>query len=176
MLNKNSCTHVLIKKRVFLGSGPSSPESLAVKHVTPYAPMWFSIKTSKYFIEGPKLVYQSIQSSRYLPDDLRNIVYPVIERNGFFAHPEHLMLALIQDNTKHIREFGLRRILKARQLDQNRTTIRTFMAPKLNFKARDYSEIINWMDWDLSSPSLLKDISDDEIKHIFKVSQFLIVI
>lgn len=77
--------------------------------------MWFSIKTSKYFTEGPKLVYQSIKSSRYLPEDLRNIVDPVIERNGFFAHPEHLMLAMTQDNTKHIRELGLRRILKARQ-------------------------------------------------------------
>lgn len=38
------------------------------------------------------------------------------------------------------------------------------MPPKLNFKAQDYSEIINWMDCDLSSPPLLKDISDDEIK------------
>ncbi|GBM19832.1 hypothetical protein AVEN_86168-1 [Araneus ventricosus] len=134
-----------------------------------YAPMWFSIKTSKYFTEGPKLVYQSIQSSRYLPDALCNIVYPVIERNGFFSHPEHLLLAMIQDNTKHIRELGLLGILKARQLDQKRTTIRTFMQ-------EDFSEIINWMDCDLSFPPFLKDISDDEIKHIFKVSQSLIPI
>ncbi|GBM30494.1 hypothetical protein AVEN_156252-1 [Araneus ventricosus] len=126
--------------------------------------MWFSIKTSKYFTEGPKLVYQSIQSSRYLPEDLLNIVDPVIERSGFFAHPKHLMLAMTQDNTKHIRELELRRILKERQLDQKRTTIRTFMPPKLNSKAQNYSEIINWMDCELSSPLLLKDISDDEIK------------
>ncbi|GBN93616.1 hypothetical protein AVEN_220310-1 [Araneus ventricosus] len=97
--------------------------------------MWFSIKTSKYFKEGPKLVYQSIQSSRYLPEDLRNIVDPVFERNYFFAHLEHLMLAMTQDNTKHIRELGLRRILKAKQLDQKRTTIKTFIPPKLYFKA-----------------------------------------
>ncbi|GBM96232.1 hypothetical protein AVEN_250843-1 [Araneus ventricosus] len=38
------------------------------------------------------------------------------------------------------------------------------MLPKLNFKAQDYSEIINWMDCDLSSPPLLKDINDHEIK------------
>ncbi|GBO31115.1 hypothetical protein AVEN_239507-1 [Araneus ventricosus] len=70
------------------------------------------------------------------------------------------MLARTQDNTKHIRELGFRRILKARQLDQKRT----FLTPKLNFKAQDYSEIINWMDCDLCSPPLLKDMSDDEIK------------
>ncbi|GBN32707.1 hypothetical protein AVEN_232874-1 [Araneus ventricosus] len=51
-----------------------------------------------------------------------------------------------------------------RQLDQKKTTIRTFMSPKLNFKAQDYLEIINWMDCNLSSHLLLKDISDDEIK------------
>ncbi|GBL96056.1 hypothetical protein AVEN_14736-1 [Araneus ventricosus] len=105
-----------------------------------------------------------MQYSRYLPEDLRNLVYPVIKRNGFFAHPEHLMLALPQDNTKLIRELGLRRILKARQLDEKTTTIRTFMTPKLNFKAQDCSEIINWMGCDLSFLPLLKDSSVDEIK------------
>ncbi|GBM92292.1 hypothetical protein AVEN_259141-1 [Araneus ventricosus] len=99
----------------------------------------------------------------YLPEDLGNFVDPVIKRNGFFAHPEHLML-MTQDNTKLIRELGLRRLLQARQLDQKRTTLKTFMPPKLNFKARDCSEIINWMDCDLSSPPLLKDSSGDEIK------------
>ncbi|GBN51808.1 hypothetical protein AVEN_207568-1 [Araneus ventricosus] len=101
--------------RLHLSEESPTPElqEIVVFILKSYAPMWFSIKASKYFTEGPKLVYQSIQSSRYLPDDLRNIVYPVIERNGFFAHPEHLMLAMIQDNR----------------------TIGTFMPPKLNFKA-----------------------------------------
>ncbi|GBM78702.1 hypothetical protein AVEN_25763-1 [Araneus ventricosus] len=102
-------------------------------------PIWFSIKTSKYFTDGPKLVSQSIPSSRYLPEDLRNLVDTVIKRNGFFAHPEYLMLAMTQDNPKLIRDIGLRRILKARQLDQKGTTIRTFMPPKLNFKAQGCS-------------------------------------
>ncbi|GBO32736.1 hypothetical protein AVEN_62888-1 [Araneus ventricosus] len=137
---------------MYLSEESPTPElqELVVFILKSYAPKWFSIKTSKYFTEGPKLVYQSIQSSRYLPDDLRNILYPVIERNGFYAHPKHLMLAMIQDNTKHIRELGLRRFLKARQLDH----IRTFMPPKLNFKAQDNSEIINWMACGLSSPQL----------------------
>ncbi|GBM05448.1 hypothetical protein AVEN_94749-1 [Araneus ventricosus] len=95
-----------------------------------------------------------MQSSRYLPEDSRNIVDPVIERNGFFVHPEHLMLAMTQHNRRHIRELGLLRILKVRQLDQERTTIRTFLKSKLNFKAQDHSKLINRMDCDLSSPPL----------------------
>lgn len=42
------------------------------------------------------------QSSKFLPENLCNIVDPVIEQNGFFAHLEHLMLAM----RKHIRELG----------------------------------------------------------------------
>ncbi|GBO22788.1 hypothetical protein AVEN_207135-1 [Araneus ventricosus] len=152
--------------RLYLSAESPTPElqEMVVFILKCYMSIWFSIKTSKYFTEGPKLVNQSIQSSRYLPDDLRNLVDPVIKRNGFFAHPEHLILAKTQNNTKLIRELGLRRILKARQLDQKRTTIRTFMLPKLNFKAQDCSEIINWINCDLSSPPLLKDSNDDEIK------------
>ncbi|GBM56843.1 hypothetical protein AVEN_227348-1 [Araneus ventricosus] len=69
---------------------------------------------------------------------------------------------MTQDNTKHIGKLGFQRALG--QTDQKRTTIRTFMQPTLNFKAQEYSDIINWMDCDLSSPPLSKDISDDEIK------------
>lgn len=82
----------------------------------------------------------------------------------FFAHPEHLLLAMTQDDKKHIRELGLRRILKARQIDARRKTVRTFTPPKINFNAQEYSEMINWMDCELSSPPLLAEISDDEIK------------
>ncbi|GBP37966.1 hypothetical protein EVAR_84953_1 [Eumeta japonica] len=56
---------------------------------------------------------------RYLkPDisfeDLKCIVDTVIQRNGYFAHSENLLLAMITDERKHIRELAARRILKAR--------------------------------------------------------------
>lgn len=79
-------------------------------------PLWFSIKTSILY-RGTKTCVP-INTIFKVPGDLRNIVDPVFERNGFFAHPEHLMLTMTQNNTKHIRELGLRRILKARHLDQ----------------------------------------------------------
>ncbi|GBN21527.1 hypothetical protein AVEN_74963-1 [Araneus ventricosus] len=62
--------------RLYLSEESPTPElqEIVVFILKSCAPMWFSIKTSKYFTEGPKLVYQSIQSSRYLPDDLHNIV------------------------------------------------------------------------------------------------------
>lgn len=138
-----------------------------------YMPMWFSIKITKHFTDGPKLVYQSITTSRYLDDELKAIVDPVIERNGFFAHPEHLLITMTQDPRKHVRELGLRRILKAREKDEKKKTVRTYVAPKLNFSATDYTELIDWGNCELSSPPLLKDVTDDQIKTYIKTEEVL---
>ena len=66
-------------------------------------PMCFTIKTSKHFTRGSKFIYQGIQSTRYLSKSLPDAVDPVIEQNDFFAHPEHLLLAINQDEEKIIR-------------------------------------------------------------------------
>ena len=129
--------------------------------------MWFAIKTRKNFIGGPKLIYQAIQSTRYLSNSLFDVLDSVIERIFFFlffAHPEHWLLAISQDEKKSIREFGLRRILKARQIDAIRKTVKTFTPPKINFDVEEFSEIINWMHCELSSLPFFAEISDDEIK------------
>ncbi|KAJ9579013.1 hypothetical protein L9F63_024881 [Diploptera punctata] len=120
-------------------------------------------QTSKYYVDGPKLVYQALQYARYLPKPLLDVVDPVIKRNGCFTHSEHSLLAMTQDYKKHIRELGRRRILKARQIDARRKTVRTFTPPKINFNAQENSEIINWMDCELPSPPLFTEIRDDEI-------------
>ena len=43
-------------------------------------------KTSKYITGDPKLVYQAMQSTRYLSKHLFDVFDPMIERKGFFAH------------------------------------------------------------------------------------------
>lgn len=136
-----------------------------------YMPMWFCIKKTKLFTDGPKLVHQCIETSRYLKDELKAVIDPVIERNGFFAHPEHVMITMTQDPRKHIRELGLRRIIKARERDQKRKTIRTYVAPKLNFSATDYTELNYWTNCEFSSPPLLKDVTDDELKTYIKTEE-----
>ena len=88
----------------------------------------------------------------------------MIERNGSFTHPEHLLLAITEDDKKSIREFGLQRIQKARLIDARRKTVRTFTPPYINFSVEEYSETINWMHCELSYLLLLTEISDDEIK------------
>ncbi|GBP00984.1 hypothetical protein EVAR_2278_1 [Eumeta japonica] len=91
--------------------------------------------------------FQKIEGDM-LPDmtddlkDLKCIVETVIQRNGYFAHSENLLLAMITDERKHIRELAARRILKARSSAVQ--TPRLFDVPKINFDASNYIDIINW--------------------------------
>ncbi|GBM01940.1 hypothetical protein AVEN_269551-1 [Araneus ventricosus] len=98
-----------------------------------YIPVWFAIKKSKYFTDGLKHVFQAIQTSRHLPDELFQVVDPVIQRNAFFEHTENILLTMLVNEREHILELGYRRILKARQIVPKKKTVRNFVSPKINF-------------------------------------------
>jgi len=100
---------------------------------------------------------------------------PVIQRNAYFGHPENIILAMLTDERKHIRELGLRRILKVRKKEKfPKTTkrrrteeteaIREFNIPKLNFEATDYVDLINWQESDITEPPLTMNISDEDLE------------
>ncbi|GBN86818.1 hypothetical protein AVEN_106803-1 [Araneus ventricosus] len=120
---------------------------------------------SRYFTNGPKHVFQAIQTSRYLSDELLQDVDPVMQRNVFFAPSENVLLAMLIDERKHIRELGYRRILKARQIVPNKKTVRNFVPPKINFQASDYIEIINWNSCVVYSLPMLQDLSEDDLNY-----------
>ena len=74
-------------------------------------PVWFNIKKSKYFTDGPKNVLEAIETSNFLTENLLVVVDPLIQRNSFFAHSKNLLLRMIVDERKHVRELGLRRMM-----------------------------------------------------------------
>jgi hypothetical protein len=126
-----------------------------------YAPLWFAIKYNPSCKDGSKHLWNTIRASRYLPDELKGIIDPVLQRNGYFGHPENILLAMITDARKYIRELGMRRILKARSTSYG---IRRFTIPVLNFNAKDYVDLIDWQATEISEPPLMSDISTDEIE------------
>lgn len=85
-----------------------------VKTYQHLAPAWFAIKKHQTVKDGPKHVLKVVQTTRHLPDDIEKIIDPVIERNGFFYHPENLLFTMILFEGEHISELGYRRIIKAR--------------------------------------------------------------
>jgi len=74
-----------------------------------YGPMWFQIKMNPSCTNGTKHVMNTTERSQYLSPDLKKIVHSVIQRNAYFAN---LILGMLSDERRVIREFAHRRILK----------------------------------------------------------------
>lgn len=105
-----------------------------------------------------------IKQSRYLSSTLKNVIDKIIQINGYFAHPENLLLAMLGDQQLHVRELALRHILKSRSMSVS--AIRKFRVPKINFNANDYIEIIEWQTFTLTESPLTKKLSTKELKEM----------
>ncbi|GBN12375.1 hypothetical protein AVEN_92113-1 [Araneus ventricosus] len=113
--------------------------------------MWFKIKIKPSVIYGAQHLHQSVVLSCYLSSDLKDVIDPVIKRNGFFVHTENILISMLADDRNHIREVALRRILKSRKVKRSAATttivtnnIRTFNLPAFNLCAMDYVDLIKW--------------------------------
>ena len=126
-----------------------------------YAPMWFRIKRNPSCKNGACHLFQTIKNSRSLPKEIKAIIDPVIQRNSYFAHPENVILAMLNDERKHIQELAVRRILRARSDPQK---LRLFQIPKINFSAKKYTDMIDWQKTLITKPPLLKHIETSNLK------------
>lgn len=101
---------------------------------------------------------------RDLPQDDRMIQKPAFLRNSFFAHPENVFTSEVEAE----RRFAVSIILDVRVKDRQRTKIRVFQPPQnFNFAARHYLDLVPqdvWRQKEFSSPPLLRDFTDDEIR------------
>ncbi|GBM91708.1 hypothetical protein AVEN_14913-1 [Araneus ventricosus] len=102
--------------RLYIGtSNPSQNLIILVKYVMlVYAPMWFEKKMKSNCQSGAQHFWETISLARQLPDNVKQIIYKVFSNNAYFAHPEHLVLTMLHDSRKHIRELAVRCILGTR--------------------------------------------------------------
>ena len=107
---------------------------------------------------------------RYLSDNLKKIVDPVIQRNAYFSHPENVLLAILTDSRPHIRQLGLQRILKVRSTEMSGEHVRKFCIPRLNFDAVNYEDMIDWSSADtpVTEPPVMMRMTDTELKDLIK--------
>ena len=136
---------------------------LATYVVKVYAPTWFAIKIHPSCKDGARHLFKLIAATRYLPTELRAKIDPVIQRNSYFAHPENLLIAMLTDSERQIRELAARRILKARSIQQNK--LRLFQLPTLKFDALSYTDLIDWEEnTRITDPPILKSIPDEKFQ------------
>ncbi|KAK4884145.1 hypothetical protein RN001_000416 [Aquatica leii] len=108
-----------------------------------------------------------IQRSRFLPQNILKIIDPVIERNAYFAHPKNLLICMLNDTKRYLRELALRRILKTRN-GLTRERMREFIIPNINFEATTYNDLIDWQNCELSEPPILASISNDDLNQLIQ--------
>ena len=122
--------------------------------------MWFRIKKDNKCISGSKHIFWFIQSTRNLPLKLLEKVKQSLEINGYFIHPEKILLTVLVDERRQIRHRVVEIILKVR-MNKN-DDVRKFLILNINFNAKDYPEMIDWA-IDITEPPLTKDFSKAEI-------------
>ena len=122
-----------------------------------YAPTLFSIKKEWHVSQGTIQVFNLIQLARNLLEkkhsDVFDIVKETVAHNGYFLHPENILLCMVTDSSLAIKRKGLAMIEKLRFTAQRRKasgddSIRKFMVPNaddIDFKAKSYHTLIGKM-------------------------------
>ena len=62
-----------------------------------YAPMWFKIKRNPSVINGAEHLREAIKKTRCLSPAIQVIVMSILQKNGYFAHSENVLLAMVND-------------------------------------------------------------------------------
>lgn len=140
---------------------PSDYLIILVKYVLwVYAPAHFQIKYQSSCLFGSLHLWNIIQASKFLEINAKHRPYLTtvrdsIQRNAFFAHPENLMLAMLNDESQDVRLRGWQKILEIRDVAQA-SADRVFKIPRINFDARSYIEMIDWESVTVSEPPVLR--------------------
>ena len=135
-----------------------------------YAPIWFEIKSNCSSQNGALHLFNTIQRVKTLSSDIKDIVFPIIQRNAYYAHPENLLICMINDDSSDIRNLAWRRIKEARDSFKGKS-VRSFQIPELDFDAERYIDMISWENINITEPPLTRDITVEEINELVHSKQ-----
>ena len=123
---------------------------------------WYFKKYRKYrtlckntgFYRTSKKIQDITGNTGQLRGLFEAVIDPVIERIAYCGHLDNILLSMITDDCRYIRELGMRQILRSRSRQQR---IRQFDVPRLNFWATDYIDMIpvNWLRTTVTKPPLV---------------------
>jgi len=129
--------------------------------------MWFRIKKHSKVTDAAPNLWNTILAVRYLPEHLKTVVHRVIQSNGFYAHSESLLVAMLYDCRHHVRAEAASRILDVRSSPPE--TVRKFQIPNIDFEADDYVKLIDWDKEEICEPPLTRIIPDANLRAVIAV-------
>ena len=104
--------------RLYLSeSKPSSSLTRLVRYITKvYTPTLIAAKRQNKVKDGPPMLLLEIQSVRqHCTKKERTVLEPAIQRNGFFAHHEAVLVSLLSSDTPEDRQYAVRVIRDIRR-------------------------------------------------------------
>lgn len=142
---------------------PSVPFQKLIQFIQQvYVPIWFHIKSHPHCQDGSKNFFKLIQLVMELPKTFHDIVLPVLQWNGWWAHPENIIIGMLSDDRKVIRTKAVLYIMAARK-EKDSDKLRKFVVPKIKFEANFYFDMADLDTGDKMEPPLTMDISDEVI-------------
>lgn len=127
-----------------------------------YGPTWFEIKSKKSCTDGSSNLFNMIKRTRYLKGANRQIVERSVQHNGYYAHHENILLGMLFHSDEQIREKGISWISEA----ATTSGIREFKVPEINFKAKNFMEMVDWSNCCITVPPLVSRVKYEELKDI----------
>lgn len=149
-----------------------------------YVPLWFAIKENPSWTFGSKHIFKIVKWSRevngFISTNLFEVVQKSLQNNGYFLHVENVLISMITDTRKNIRNIAYSRILNARINRRQNTPnpLRTFTklkATQLNFDCNDYFEMIDWRKLITFEPPFTQQYSDEELKMFVNSDDIIMV-
>lgn len=141
---------------------PVSLLVILVKYILQvYAPVMFNIISNPTCVAGAQHFFEIMKRSQFLPQKMRGQVNSVIQRNGYYAHSENLLLSMTDDIRENIRERAWKLIASAKT-NNHQAKVRLFEIPSLNYHAKDYVDIIDLNSDNIFVPPLLNEVEINE--------------
>lgn len=154
----------LLRLYVTTNTPSTNLKTLAVYIITVYVPMYFNVKFYNSVVYGSALLFKFIRWTRYLQPNLRNIVDGVIQNNSYYAHPENILLTMLFDDRKPIRDRAIKKILHYREKLYDPSILRVYKKYILNFDATDYVNMVDMNNDDiLFEPAFTRQIPYDHL-------------
>lgn len=118
-----------------------------------YAPFWFAVKLNPLAIHGSRYIFKFIKWTREMSKDVQDVARETLKQNGFFCHPENILLAMITDEDAAVREEGYKKIFEARNKPVGQ--IRSLRVPHIRYECDSYIDMIQWESLEITSPPCL---------------------
>ena len=129
-----------------------------------YFKVYFDIKAYDRIEDAPDHILTELGILRSQPTEVQRIVAPYIRLGAWYAHSENILVALLANKSLSDRNFAVQEILKIRNNNEyGNMDVRPREAPKLNFNATTFKDLIDWNTSEILEPALTYSLSTEEL-------------